>query len=243
MNRCFYLSTAPTFFPVIVGQLGEHKLCRHEGADVRVVIEKPFGTTLAEAEAAQPRGALGPRRAAGLPHRPLPGQGDRPEHDGVPVRQRALRARVEPQLHRPDPDHGRRGHRHRLARGLLRQRRRAARPHPEPHAPAAVPRGDGAAGELHRRRGAQREGQGPAGHPRADRGADRRDRRPRAVRRGRVGRRARGRLPAGARRAVATPTPRPTRPCAWRSTTGAGPACPSTCARASAWRARSPRSR
>ena len=50
MNRCFYLSTAPMFFPVIVGQLGEHTLCRHEGADVRVVIEKPFGTTLAEAE-------------------------------------------------------------------------------------------------------------------------------------------------------------------------------------------------
>ena len=50
MNRCFYLSTAPTFFPVIVGQLGEHKLTAHEGADVRVVIEKPFGTTLAEAE-------------------------------------------------------------------------------------------------------------------------------------------------------------------------------------------------
>jgi glucose-6-phosphate 1-dehydrogenase len=50
MNRCFYLSTAPAFFPVIVGQLGERKLCQHEGADVRVVIEKPFGTTLAEAE-------------------------------------------------------------------------------------------------------------------------------------------------------------------------------------------------
>ena len=50
MNRCFYLSTAPMFFPVIVGRLGEHTLCRHEGADVRVVIEKPFGTTLAEAE-------------------------------------------------------------------------------------------------------------------------------------------------------------------------------------------------
>ena len=116
---------------------------------MRVVIEKPFGTTLAEAERAQPRGALGPRRAPGLPHRPLPGQGDRPEHHGVPVRQRALRARVEPQLHRPDPDHGRRGHRDRLARRLLRQRRRAARPHPEPHAPAAVPRRDGAAGQLH----------------------------------------------------------------------------------------------
>jgi len=50
MNRCFYLSTAPNFFPVILGQLGEHRLCHHEGADVRVVIEKPFGTTLAEAE-------------------------------------------------------------------------------------------------------------------------------------------------------------------------------------------------
>ncbi len=50
MNRCFYLSTAPAFFPVIVGQLGERKLHRHQGADVRVVIEKPFGTTLAEAQ-------------------------------------------------------------------------------------------------------------------------------------------------------------------------------------------------
>jgi glucose-6-phosphate 1-dehydrogenase len=50
MNRCFYLSTAPAFFPVIVGKLGERKLDRHEGADVRVVIEKPFGTTLAEAQ-------------------------------------------------------------------------------------------------------------------------------------------------------------------------------------------------
>lgn len=50
MNRCFYLSTAPAFFPVIVHQLGDHDLCQHEGADVRIVIEKPFGTTLAEAE-------------------------------------------------------------------------------------------------------------------------------------------------------------------------------------------------
>jgi len=50
LNRCFYLSTAPTFFPVIVGKLGEQGLNRLEGADVRVVIEKPFGTTLREAE-------------------------------------------------------------------------------------------------------------------------------------------------------------------------------------------------
>ncbi len=48
-NRVFYLSTAPAFFPVIVGQLGEHGLDRREDAEVRVVIEKPFGTNLEEA--------------------------------------------------------------------------------------------------------------------------------------------------------------------------------------------------
>jgi glucose-6-phosphate 1-dehydrogenase len=48
-NRVFYLSTAPAFFPVIVGKLGEHGLDHHEGSDVHVVIEKPFGTRLAEA--------------------------------------------------------------------------------------------------------------------------------------------------------------------------------------------------
>jgi glucose-6-phosphate 1-dehydrogenase len=50
LNRAFYLSTAPEFFPVIVGKLGEHGLQHHEGAEVRVIIEKPFGTTLAEAK-------------------------------------------------------------------------------------------------------------------------------------------------------------------------------------------------
>jgi glucose-6-phosphate 1-dehydrogenase len=49
LNRAFYLSTAPEFFPIIVGQLGAHELTHHEGAEVRAVIEKPFGTTLAEA--------------------------------------------------------------------------------------------------------------------------------------------------------------------------------------------------
>jgi glucose-6-phosphate 1-dehydrogenase len=49
LNRCFYLSTAPAFFPVIVGKLGEQGLHRLEGAEVRVIIEKPFGTTLEEA--------------------------------------------------------------------------------------------------------------------------------------------------------------------------------------------------
>ncbi|MGH2823341.1 MAG: glucose-6-phosphate dehydrogenase [Thermoleophilaceae bacterium] len=48
-NRVFYLSTAPAFFPVIIGKLGAHGLERHEGSEVRVVIEKPFGTRLDEA--------------------------------------------------------------------------------------------------------------------------------------------------------------------------------------------------
>jgi glucose-6-phosphate 1-dehydrogenase len=50
LNRCFYLATAPSFFPLIVGKLGERGLNRLEDAEVRVVIEKPFGTRLAEAQ-------------------------------------------------------------------------------------------------------------------------------------------------------------------------------------------------
>jgi glucose-6-phosphate 1-dehydrogenase len=49
LNRVFYLSTAPEFFPVIVEQLGAHGLNRRAEAEVRIVIEKPFGTTLVEA--------------------------------------------------------------------------------------------------------------------------------------------------------------------------------------------------
>ena len=49
LNRCFYLSTAPTFFPVIIDELGKHDLAQSEEAEVRVVIEKPFGRSLEEA--------------------------------------------------------------------------------------------------------------------------------------------------------------------------------------------------
>ncbi|HXB66087.1 MAG TPA: glucose-6-phosphate dehydrogenase [Solirubrobacteraceae bacterium] len=49
LSRAFYLSTAPAFFPVIVEALGQQGLNRREQADVRVIIEKPFGTSLAEA--------------------------------------------------------------------------------------------------------------------------------------------------------------------------------------------------
>ena len=68
------------------------------------------------------------------------------------------------------------------------------------------------------------------------------DGRPRSVRRGRVRRRARARLPRGAGRGarLAHRDVRGAAPA--RVATGAGPASRSTCAPASAWRARSPRS-
>src|SRR4051812_49345708 len=50
LNRAFYLSTAPEFFPVIVERLGAAKLDCREDAEVHCIIEKPFGTTLAEAK-------------------------------------------------------------------------------------------------------------------------------------------------------------------------------------------------
>ena len=77
--------------------------------------------------AAEPRGRQGLPRVAGLPHRPLPGQGDRPQPAGLPVRQRHLRAALEPALRRPRPDHGGRVDRHREPRRVLRgdRRRRA----------------------------------------------------------------------------------------------------------------------
>ncbi len=49
-NRIFYLSTAPSFFALIAEKLGAHGLDRHDEAEVRVVIEKPFGTRESEAQ-------------------------------------------------------------------------------------------------------------------------------------------------------------------------------------------------
>jgi glucose-6-phosphate 1-dehydrogenase len=49
LDRVFYLSTAPQFFPVIVQQLGAAGLNRGENTQTRIVIEKPFGYDLASA--------------------------------------------------------------------------------------------------------------------------------------------------------------------------------------------------
>ena len=53
---------------------------------------------------AQRRAARGLRRGPDLPHRPLPRQGGGAEHPRLPLRQRPVRADLEPQLHRPRAD-------------------------------------------------------------------------------------------------------------------------------------------
>ena len=53
LNRAYYLSTAPEFFPVIIEQIKGAGLHRHEHADVRCIIEKPFGTDLKSARELQ----------------------------------------------------------------------------------------------------------------------------------------------------------------------------------------------
>jgi glucose-6-phosphate 1-dehydrogenase len=51
LNRVFYMSTAPEFFPVIASKIGSAGLEEVEDADTRLVVEKPFGYDLASARA------------------------------------------------------------------------------------------------------------------------------------------------------------------------------------------------
>src|SRR5437764_613494 len=53
LNRDYYLSTAPEFFGVITTALKEAGLHHHSDCDVRVIIEKPFGTDLESARKLQ----------------------------------------------------------------------------------------------------------------------------------------------------------------------------------------------
>jgi hypothetical protein len=166
-------------------------------------------------EAVWARSGLGPgprrrdarllRRGPDLPHRPLPGEGDGPERLGPALRQRHLRADLEPALRRPRPDHRGRVDRRRAPGRLLRGRGGAARHRAEPRPASAVAHAHGAA-RHHRRAGhPRREGQGAAGrrHPVGRRGDERRGAGPvrRRLGRGRGG----GRVPAGGGRRPSEP--------------------------------------
>ena len=101
-NRFFYCATPPD------------RLSGHREADRRGGAPGGREDRLREAVRTRPRerpGAehvhpRGVRREAGLPDRSLPGQGDRAEHPGVPVRERPVRAHLEPPLPRSRADHG-----------------------------------------------------------------------------------------------------------------------------------------
>src|SRR5919198_2324446 len=121
-------------------------------------------------EAVRARPRVGPRAqhgrpealrgGRGIPDRPLPGQGDGPEHARTAVLERHLRADLEPAVHQPRADHRRGDDRDRGPGRLLRAGGRDPRHLPEPPAPAARADGDGAPDRLHVRVGAEREGEG-----------------------------------------------------------------------------------
>ena len=158
--RVFYLAVAPRLFGPTCARLAEIDVVDERA---RVVMEKPIGHDLALRPRGQRRGGRGLRGAPDLPHRPLPGQGERPEPAGHPLRQHLPRAAVELALGRPRADHRRRDGRRGQSRRLLRPRRRAARHGAEPPPAAAVPGGHGAADLRGPRERARREAQGAAG--------------------------------------------------------------------------------
>ena len=172
---------------------------------------------------AQRRSCTRSSTSAHLPHRPLPRPRGGAEPAGAALRQRHVRAGLEPQPHRPRPDRRPRDALDRDARRLLRGDRRLPRHGRHPPLPGARLRRDGAA-DLARAEGARASRREKVFD--VDAAAAARGRGPRPVRR----------LPRRGRASPPTPTPRPSsRVKRLRSTTGAGRACRSTCARASGW--------
>ena len=134
------------------------------GGDREAVRPRP-----GDGEGAQRHRRRGVPRRVGVPHRPLPGQGDRTEHPGAALRQHPVRADLEPLLRGPRADHHVGGHRDRRPGRLLRRDRRRARRHTEPPAPAARADRDGGAGVVRRRLAAPGEGEDPVRRPAARR--------------------------------------------------------------------------
>ena len=207
LDRVFYLSTAPEFFPLIARKLGAAGLNDKQGAEVRIVLEKPFGYDLASAR----------QLNADLLEVFEEPQIFRIDHYlGKETVQNLMALRFanalfEPVWNRNYIDHvqitaaedigigGRAGYYE--GAGAL------ARPGPEPHAATPGPAGDGAADGVRRRPPARREAQG-AGGDRAS--VDRRrrhdgDARPVRPRGGR--RQASARLSGGGRRRCGLRTP------------------------------------
>ena len=219
----FYLEIPPSLFGMVVERPGRRRADRARARRRREAVRARPGVGTGAAGRAHGPSA----RGAAVPDRPLPRE-DGPRGDPLPaVRERDLRADLEPQLRVVRADHDGRGLRRRRPRPLLRPGRRAARRGRQPPDAGGRRRRDGAAG-----------GRGPAHAQGLDRGrAARHPRRRSGPLRARP---ARG-LPLDRRRGRRTRRPRPTPRCAWTSRTGAGPACRSSSAPASASRRPRPR--
>ncbi len=115
-----YLSVPPS------AALSALRMVREAGlsAGSRIIMEKPFGHDLESAVVAQRQAARGLFRGPDLPHRPFPRQGAGAEHPRFPLRQRPVRADLEPQLHRPRADRRARDAGDRHSHRLLRADRR-----------------------------------------------------------------------------------------------------------------------
>ena len=154
----FYLAIPPAVYGTVVEGLGAAGLAGTPETglaprDRREAVRHRPG------ERAEPQRAAAPalHGRADLPHRSLPREGDRPEPAGAAVRQRDVRADLEPPLHRSGADHRGRDRRRGAPRVVLRGGRRAARHGAEPPDAAAGAGGDGAADRVHCRERARSE--------------------------------------------------------------------------------------
>ena len=136
-----YLAIPPSLFGVVVSALAKSGL----NVDARLVVEKPFGRDRESAQALNRTLLEHFPEEVDLSHRPLSGQGARPEHPLHAVRQYDVRAALEPALCSLHPDHYGGSVRRSGPRQLLRRRRRPSRRGPEPHAPGPLQRDDGCA--------------------------------------------------------------------------------------------------
>ncbi len=135
-----------------------------------LVIEKPYGRDLRSALPPRRDRARQLRRAAGLPDRPLPGQGHRPERHRAAFRQLDLPRRSgTAALGRPRADHRGRDPRCRHSRGSFYESAGAMRDILQNHVLQVLALvADGTAGLVRRRGRAQREGRSscrPSGCP------------------------------------------------------------------------------
>ena len=127
-----YLAIPPVLFGKVVEQLGAAD-CAGKGA--RVIVEKPFGTDLASAQRLNSilLGAFDEKRIFRIDHY----LGKKPVHNMLfcAVRQRDVRAVLEPRAHRERADHDGRGLRRAGAWRFLRSDRHHPRRDPEPLVP------------------------------------------------------------------------------------------------------------